>query len=212
MEEHVDNLHTTLERNDSSFPTALILSEREMKMTVINKYDEIIWKIRTGYLAILYTALTFLIGIAKVENMDNLAKNPAVSLSLFFLILGLSVSAFSIDCGYVLKKLRVIVVRDLLTDIVYDPECKFKGKWHKLLHVASERPLKKHFPYSQKRYRQKLWWNFRWILLPIYATTPILAIVIFAAIKYLGTGDANRNCRQPESGPRMGLVAGSRMV
>ena len=173
----------SLKLGDTLVPEQLIASALDIRMTAINKYDEIIWKVRAGYLAILYTALTFLMGKADVRNLEDLAGNYAVSLSIFFLILGFSLSAFSVDYGYVRKKLRVIVIRDMLVDIFYDPECEFKGELRRLLHVAAERSLKKHFHDAELDYQQKLRWNFLWILLPIYATTPVLAVIIFGVYK-----------------------------
>ncbi len=122
-------------------------------------------------------------GKADVRNLGDLAGNTAISLSILFLILGFSLSAFSVDYGYVRKKLRVIVIRDMLVDICYDPGCEFKKELRRLLHVAAERSLKKHFPDADSDYNQKLWWNLLWILLPIYATTPVLAIIIFWVYK-----------------------------
>ncbi len=46
----------SLKLGDTPVPEQLISSALDIRMTAINKYDEIIWKVRAGYLAILYTA------------------------------------------------------------------------------------------------------------------------------------------------------------
>ena len=152
----------------------LIQSGLDVKMNAINRYDEIIWKMRSGYVVILYGALTLLMGSQGLTRLPNLASDPTTSLSVFFLILGLSLSVFSIDFGYLRKKIRVIVIRDMLIEVAYDPNCRFKEKLNLLLHVAAETPLQTHFKSAHSKYISKLGWNLRWILLPIYATTPLL--------------------------------------
>jgi len=157
----------------------LVQTGLDVKMNAINKYDEIIWKMRSGYIVILYGALTLLMGTERLTHLRELARDPTTSLSLFFLILGLSLSVFLIDFGYLRKKIRVIVIRDMLIEVAYDPECRFKDKLILLLHVAAETPLQTHFKAAHSKYRSKLWWNLIWILLPIYATTPILAVIVY---------------------------------
>src|SRR5438045_3055420 len=91
----------------------------------------------------------------------------------------LSMSVFSVDFGYLRKKIRVIVIRDMLIEVAYDPNCAFKDKLNLLLHVAAETPLRRRFELAQAKYKSKLTWNLLWILIPIYATTPVLAVFIY---------------------------------
>jgi hypothetical protein len=148
-------------------------------LAAINKYEEIIWKVRTGYLAILYAGLTFLVGnadISKVENLRKLPQDNTASLTILFLIVGFSLSAFMVDFSYLRKKMRVTVIRDLLMEYSYNPECKItREKMYKLLQVAAERDLDEDFDDGPEKYRNKVRWNLAWILLPIYAVTPLLA-------------------------------------
>jgi hypothetical protein len=157
----------------------LIQSGLDVKMNAINRYEEIIWKMRSGYIVILYGALTLLMGQGGLSRLGDLAGDFTASISVFFLIFGLSLSVFSIDFGYLRKKIRVIVIRDMLIEVAYDPNCKFKEKLNLLLHVSAETPLKTHFKFAELKYKSKLRWNLLWILLPIYATTPVLAIAIY---------------------------------
>lgn len=62
----------------------LIQSGLDVKMNAIDRYDEIIWKIRSGYIVILYVALTLLMGSQGLTQLRNLASDPTTSLSVFF--------------------------------------------------------------------------------------------------------------------------------
>ncbi len=168
-------------------PNAFIPEERvnlalSSKIDAIYKHEEIIWKVRVGYLAILYTGLTFLLGqrnvLADLTTMDS-----AAWLIIFFLILGFSLSAFMVDLAYLRKRLRIIVIRDMLIDAAYNPRCRLRNKdLYMLLQIGSERPLEEHFPEGDKKLRLKLNWNIKRILLPIYAATPLLAFVLFLSV------------------------------
>ena len=182
MEEQ-DLVHA-LKTNACSSPSQLLVLTLDKKWEAINKYDDIIWKVRVGYLAILYTSLVFLTGMENMGNLGILAMNNAVSLSVFFIILGFSISSFLVDIAYLSKRTRVIVIRDMLIDLVYDPEYKVKGNPHRFLHVSAELHLKKHFRHAHREYKEKFRWNFWRIVLPIYVTTPLLAIIIFFVYRH----------------------------
>lgn len=147
---------------DTALLKHLLDAELNIKLSAINKYDEIIWKVRTGYLAILYAGLTFLVGEAGLKNLEVLPTRPVTTLSIGFLIVGFSLSAFLLDLGFNQKKLRTIVIRDMLIEIAHDPKrsCT-RVQCTKLLRVAAERPLGKHFPHAHCEYQEKLRWNLR---------------------------------------------------
>jgi hypothetical protein len=164
------------EPRDVRPPEQLITSSLASKLEAINKYEEILWKVRSGYLAILYAGLTFLVGNAGLDNLQKAAKDTTASLTIFFLILGFSLSAFSVDFAYLRKKMRVIVIRNSLVEAAYKPEYKFSAdEIYRLLQVAAETPLKNKFPDLEEKYINKVSFNVRWVLLPIYAITPSLA-------------------------------------
>jgi hypothetical protein len=160
-------------------PDHLITSSLASKIEAINKYEEIMWKVRSGYLAILYAGLTFLVGNTGLENLEKVAEDTTASLTISFLILGFSLSVFSVDFAYLRKKMRVIVIRDRLVEAAYNPKCNFsRDQMYMLLQVAAERPLKNKFPDLEKRYRSKVYFNVRSILIPTYAVTPALAFFL----------------------------------
>jgi hypothetical protein len=156
----------------------LIRTSLESKLNAITRYEDISWKIRSGYVVILYGALTLLVG-KELTQLASFAANTTTAVSVCFLILGLSLSSFAVDLGYLMKKLRVVVLRDILVEVFYDPDCHLRAKLPFLLHVAAERPLKTHFRGAHTTYLKKLRWNLLWILLPIYATTPALSGVVY---------------------------------
>ena len=156
------------------------MSSLDSKLAAINKYEEILWKVRAGYLSILYAGLTFLVGKTNLDvtGLQKVALDETASLTVFFLILGFSLSAFMVDFAYLRKKIRVTVIRDMLVEAAYYPECKYKDQMYRLLQLAAERPLKKHLSVAHVKYKSKVVWNVLWILLPIYAVTPTLALFL----------------------------------
>lgn len=173
------NNPSTPESRDDFPPDRLITSSLASKLDAINKYEEILWKVRSGYLAILYAGLTFLVGNTGLTNLERAAKDTTASVTILFLILGFSLSAFSVDFAYLRKKMRVIVIRDMLVEAAYNPECNFSGaQMYRLLQVAAERPLKNKFPDLEEKYKSKVYFNLRCILLPIYAMTLVLALAL----------------------------------
>jgi len=155
---------------------ALIWSALEGKLKAIEGYDAIIWKIRTGYIAILYGALTLLVG--SESGIEGFTREFQHAVSIFLLIVGFSATAFIIDFSYLRKKLRVIVARDALMDIALPAQAVDEAMLKILLHIAGETfvtllPVKAQWDYTAKRN-----WNLKWILGPLYTTTPLIAAVI----------------------------------
>lgn len=167
---------------------AIVRLELEGLGQAIAGYDEILWKIRAGYFGILYGALTIFWGTGGListgrgeETLPNLISNKTFTFTASVLIVGVSLAAFFVDFAYLRKKLKVVVARDRLIEIAYDRRYaedaeKVKG----LLSIAGEAsrdelPAECHEPYVRKRN-----WNLFWIHLPLYATAPAMAIVVFA--------------------------------
>jgi hypothetical protein len=169
-------------------PKELIESALLLKERLMAQYDDIIWKIRSGYIVILYGALTLLVGKNGVPDFAKIATNSDHSFSLFSLIVGLSLSVFLIDFGYVRKRMKIVAVRDLLVEIAlneaYRQEETAKDyETEKLLKMAGETPVKKLPKQARQEYIERRNWNLIWILLPIYFTTPIIALIVY--LKYL---------------------------
>lgn len=87
----------------------LIRLELGGKDHVIAKYDEIIWRIRTGYLVITYGVFGLMLG-------KDVIRPQNVTGTVILVMVGLSVLAFALDYDYEIRKQRVIVARDSLMD------------------------------------------------------------------------------------------------
>jgi hypothetical protein len=156
----------------------LIRVALETKLSAIGGYDAIIWKIRAGYVAILYGALTLLLGVGGPSGLAVITGNLVHAVSILILILGLSVTAFIVDFSYVRKKLKVIVARDELIDIALQSGAIGAESIRILLHIAGETFVESFPDKVQKEYRAKRNWNLKWVLVPLYTTTPLLAMFI----------------------------------
>jgi len=93
----------------------LIRDQLAGKVVALARYDQIIWKIRAGYVAVLYGMLTFFVG--KEAGVSAVLGNSSTFGSLLRISLSLSVCAFLIDVAFVLSKLRVVATRNRLSDI-----------------------------------------------------------------------------------------------
>jgi hypothetical protein len=152
-----------------------ITNNELLRSALDDKVEDIIWKIRSGYIVILYGALTLIIG---KEGVFTTIANRSYSLSLFFLISGLSSSVFLIDFGYVRKRLKIIAARDRLVNLALSKKIiddDLKG----LLCMAGEAIPSSFDENIRKDYEEKRKWNLIWLLLPIYATTPLLALILY---------------------------------
>lgn len=151
----------------------LIHEELSGKLKAIAGYDEIIWKIRAGYLAILYGSLAILLGTEGITNWSSLAEDQARIRALLLLIIGFSTSAFLVDLGYLRKKVKVVVAYDLLIDYVISNSGNLDGINRNLLHISGEAQP------ASSTFRRKVLWNVSWIILPLYGIAPVLALMIF---------------------------------
>jgi hypothetical protein len=138
------------------------------KLVALARYDEIIWKIRAGYVAVLYGMLAFFVG--KESNLVEFMSSSEVLRSLFPISLSLSLCAFVVDLAFVLSKLRVVAARNHLSDLAVKRAAGHKlheseqDEFTKLLHLSGEAltlpPL-------------ELLIAGLWPLLPLYLVTPI---------------------------------------
>ncbi len=88
----------------------LIWAELQGKDTAIERYDSILWKIRSGYVTILYGAIS-LLGSA-ISLLDR--EIQSLSWLVLALIWGFSICAFIIDYGFLKSKFQVVIAKDRL--------------------------------------------------------------------------------------------------
>jgi hypothetical protein len=87
-------------------PAELARSALKAKLNAIAGYDTILWKIRAGYLAVLYGSLGLILGTAGSPDLRAMAANTPLAVAAISLIFSFSLTAFLVDFGYLRKKLR----------------------------------------------------------------------------------------------------------
>jgi hypothetical protein len=195
-----ENVIAAIEATAEQLANPLVHTALKDKRDAIQQYESIIWKVRSGYILILYGALTLVLGRQGVPDICVLLHSSGNSLALFSLIVGLSVSVFLLDRGYVCKRLKIVAARDRLIDLVCKCEPEHKGQVKagtasnndekkadifSLLHVAGETAPEDLPKGVGLDYESKLRWNEWRILLPIYLTTPVLAILMFLLCRFV---------------------------
>lgn len=93
----------------------LIRIELQGKHEASARYDQIIWRIRSGYVVVIYGLLTFTIG----EKMNF--ANVTLSHALF--TAAISIVAIGIDWAMRVRQIRVLRYRDRLMDVAVDLTC-----------------------------------------------------------------------------------------
>jgi hypothetical protein len=154
----------------------LVRSTLGDKVRAIAECEDIIWKIRSGYVVILYGGLTLFFGKEGI-NMDPIRGNPDRLFPLLILVCGLSFSVFLIDFGYVRKKLKITVVRDKLVEHVLDKS--YDRELKHFLRIAGESKPSTLPSNLHPKYKEIRNWTFHSILLPIYITTPVIVLMVY---------------------------------
>ena len=153
----------------------LIRSQLEGKSKALERYDAILWKIRAGYLAVLYSILTVLSG-KEFDLKDLIGSTPKVEI-LFYTAISFSLCAFFVDLGFLLSKLRVVQARNDLSDLALQVATRqtqaadAAGKLKRLLHLSGESP-------GLPGFRALV--TGTWPIVLLYITTP-LTLAIFRA-------------------------------
>jgi hypothetical protein len=151
----------------------LIRSQLQGKSKALERYDAILWKIRSGYIVVLYGGLTILAG--KESILPEAIGTGTTLIALFYLATGISVCALFIDLGFLLSKLRVIEARDRLSDLALnlafghalsDQE---KDELRKLLHLSGAAPTLPSW---------SLIVNGTWTIVFLYPATPALLFIL----------------------------------
>ena len=92
------------------------------KAKALAHYEDIIWKVRSGYILILYGAYILVFGKEGLQSITarDGGDQKIKLLVLLLLIIGLSLSVFMIDLGYVRKRLKIAVAIDRMVDLGLD--------------------------------------------------------------------------------------------
>jgi hypothetical protein len=160
----------------------LVKSALDATLTAIAGYDAILWRIRAGYLAVLYGSLGLILGKTSSPDLQALAANLPKAVAAITLISCFSLAAFLIDYGYLRKKLKVVVARDELVGYLLGKEGSDRaGKLRFLLRISGEAEVaaKDLFPIAHSEYLRQRNWNLRWITLWLYGTAPVVSILLY---------------------------------
>lgn len=163
----------------------LIMAELDGKLKAITGYDEILWKIRAGYVGILDGSLAIIIGTSGIEDLQTVINEPSRILTLFLLIAGFSISSYIVDRTYLAKKVRVIAARNLLMKLMFNKEVETPSYLFSLLAISGELKESELPDQAREEFRRVFSENRRSELLPIYATAPFLMLCIYLIIYYM---------------------------
>ncbi|MBI4539342.1 MAG: hypothetical protein HY704_07535 [Gemmatimonadetes bacterium] len=164
----------------------LISSALEGKSKATHAYDAITWKIRAGYVAILYGSLALVLGTSGIDQIGQLTQDPARSITILLLLVGFSLSAFYVDSIYIHKKTRVTVSRDLLVSVSLKTATVTDLELERLLQIAGDMPDKLLPVQAREALRLRRAENLR-ELLWLYVTPPTLAAIVFALAFVVGS-------------------------
>lgn len=167
-------------------PAKLVEAKLEDKSKAIAGYDDILWKIRAGYLAVVYGALGLLVGAKESEIIVDVFKLPPLWAPLIvalLLIFGFSIAAFFVDFGYLRKKLKVIAAKDALVRFTVEREEINRKYLGFLLRISGEARVEdfaghKFLEDARDEYKRQRNWNLRYIHLALYGTAPFIMVLI----------------------------------
>lgn len=157
----------------------LILFELGGKNVAIGRYDTILWRIRSGYLIVVYGSLLLLFG--KEGVLTGIADSRVIATAAVGTVLFVSTALYLIDLGFRLRQLRVVAARDRLTDIAFalaTGEAVDDDELRRLLHIAGESSMP--IPWLKR------FWAVLLIFL-LYLLVPVLALVIYLMMHETGT-------------------------
>lgn len=171
-----DEEGSTLELGETKRLTCdeLIRAELTGKFSAVERYDSMLWKIRSGYVVVLYGGLAILGGTGL--NISTILGNTRFLIATLILIWGFSFCGFFIDVGFSRSKLRVVVASNQL----YTLALQFAlGKRQYEQEYDALRVLLENSGESLRKVPGDLLWNtVRW-LMPLYFGTPVVGTVIY---------------------------------
>jgi hypothetical protein len=85
----------------------LLFKELEGKNRAIHAYDSILWKVRTGFLTLIFAGFGIILSGLIKDGVD-ISKAQQYLFAMLLVSSGLSISAIIIDVNYLNRKFRVI--------------------------------------------------------------------------------------------------------
>ena len=162
-------------KQDGDLIEKLILREIEGKNRAIHAYDSIVWKIRTGFLTLMFGGWAILLkGIVDSEHQRPQDYVP-LAWGLYLFSLGFALGAWYVDCSYVKRKFRVILALDRLIDSIRACEGDFRRIPPELLKVAGDSG---EMPYESSGYREASKAELSVYLAPVVIVLGVIVLVV----------------------------------
>jgi len=139
--------------SNESLLRQIVLGEVGGKNQAIHAYDAIVWKIRTGYLTLIFAGWAILLQGLTGEHGAQLPTQQSLGWGLYLFSLGFTVGAWYVDRSYIQRKFRVILALDLLTERIVSAAGDCKQMPADLLQVAGDNSGK---PYDCPGYRNAM--------------------------------------------------------
>jgi hypothetical protein len=153
----------------------IVLGEIEGKNRAIHAYDEIVWKIRSGFLTLLFGGWSILLtGIVQTKDKPPADYQP-LAFGLFLFSLGFAFGARYIDRSYIRRKFRVIHALDRLMDEIGSCGDDYRKLSPELLRVAGDNPA---MPYKGAGYREASRAELSVYLAPLAILVVAIVIVV----------------------------------
>jgi hypothetical protein len=150
----------------------LVLSELKGKHEAIGRYDTIIWRVRTGYIAVLYGSLLLFSG--KDNGLERVLASRGTAFGAIATIAVLSVALALIDLGFRLRQLKVVDAYNRLTDVAFAMASgdEVHDDIRVLLHNSGESSV----PIDRRKLKHAIL-----LIFSLYLAMPALAIAVYTA-------------------------------
>lgn len=155
----------------------LVRFELKGKFYAVERYDAILWKIRSGYIVVLYGALV-IVGTTQL-NLGAILEQFWFLTAILGLAWGFSICGFLLDIGFLLSKLRVVDASNDLYKVALDLSLS-KSTAEQQYRVLQD--LLMNSGESLRKIPRNLFLHtFPWML-PLYFGTPITITVLYIAV------------------------------
>jgi hypothetical protein len=123
----------------------------EGKNRAIHAYDDIVWKIRSGFLTLLMGGWAITLKGITESNVVTTANHAPLVFALLLFSFGFAFGAWFIDRNYIRRKFRVILALDAIIDELADNGGEVATLSPQLLKVSGDDAL---MPFDCPGYRQ----------------------------------------------------------
>lgn len=152
----------------------VVLGEIEGKNRAIHAYDNIVWKIRSGFLALLFGGWSIILtGIVEHQSRAPV-QYQTLLWGLLLFSFGLAFGAHYVDRSYVRRKFRVISALDRLVQEVRTCGNDFRAISPELLRVAGDNA---EMPYDTASYREASRVELSFYLVPLVILLVVVSLV-----------------------------------